>query len=200
MALAAIPIVPWRTLGGNGAHPETRRLLENAAETFLQGTPVWVDSTGYLAASPTISSALTIAGFSQQEAHNRTSDGVVEHTTEGTVVNQPSAQVIPGGARPDDGRIGVWVATSQVVWIGAFYNDTALETPAQADVGQIYGLTKQSNGFWAVDKNITAAASGAICEIVDLPVISGNPQAPATPVPGSLVAFKITQAARQLDI
>jgi hypothetical protein len=199
--MTAIPITPLRVLGGNGAHPVTRRLLEDAGETFLQGTPVVVqDSDGYLIESPTISSALTIAGFSQQEARNRASDGVVEHTTEGTVPFQTNAQVIPGGARPDDGRIGVWIANSQTEFVAAFYATATAAIPTQADIGNIFGLTKQSNGFWAIDSDITAAASGAICLLTEILNIPGDPLAPATPIAGQKVAFKITAAGQQFNV
>lgn len=198
--MSYIPIEVYKIMGqGNGAQPVTRRLLEAAGETFNMGTPVVVYTTsGYLIASPTLSSALTIAGFSQEPAQNLTNAGVPQTLTYGKVQNQPSAVLIPGGAPPSDGRCGVWLANDSTIFIGVV---KSTQTPAITDVGVIYGMTKDgTSGFWYIDKDITAANSGAIFEIVEIPVIPGDPLAPATPVAGGKVAFKVTKAGRQFDI
>lgn len=193
-----MPIVPWKSLRGNGAHPVTQRLLEDETETFKKGTPVVV-TNGYLIESPTIDSALKIAGFSQEPAANLTVQGVPEHLTQGDVENQPNAVIIPGGVKMNDGRCGVWIADDQTVFIGQVKSD---QTPAQTDIGVIYGLTKDgTSGQWFVDKTITAAGSGAICEVVAIPAIPGDPYAPVdAPVANGKIAFKITKAGQQFSI
>ena len=193
-----LPIQPWKVLNKNTGTPQTRRLLEKATQTFLQGTPVVVEtSSGYLIASPTLSSALTIAGFSQEKAGNLTTSGTAQTLNQGAPINQPNAVIIPGGAWPSDGRNGVWIADDDTIFIGIVDSD---QTPAITDVGKIYGLTKASDGFWFVDKDITAAASGAILEIVEIPVIPGDSLAPATPVAGGKIAFRVTHAGQQFTI
>ena len=189
-----MPIQPWQSLRGNAAAFNTRRLLENAGETFKIGVPV-VPSSGYLIESPTISSALKIAGFSQEFAANLTTDGVPKTITYGSVQNQPSAVLIPGGVPPNDGKCGVWIADDVTVFIGQVKVD---QTPALTDVGVIYGLTKDgTSGQWYVDKDITAAGSGAIVEIVAIPAIPGDVYAPVSgPVANGKVAFKVTRAAQ----
>jgi len=192
-------IQPWKVLSSNTGTPQTRRLLEKATQTFLQGTPVVVEAaSGYLIASPTISSALTIAGFSQEAAANLTASGTAQTLSQGAPINQSNAVIIPGGAWPNDGRNGVWIADNQTIFIGTVKDD---QTPAITDVGLIYGLTKDgTSNLWYVDKTITAAGSGAILEIVELPVIPGDSLAPSTPVAGGKVAFRVTRAGQQFAI
>lgn len=194
-----IPIKVWKVLGGNGAQPEHRRLKEDAGETMKVGTPVVVQSSdGMLIESPTLSSALTIAGFCAEPGANLASDGVPKTLTYGSVENQANAVLIPGGAPPNDGKCGVWIANDRTLFIGVV---RGADTPAQSDIGKIYGLTKNgTSGYWEVDKSITAAANGAIVEIIELPVISGDSLAPATPVAGGKVVFRITKAGQQYGI
>lgn len=184
-------IQPWRVLKGNGAQPRTLRLLENAGETFLQGTPVVVTS-GYLATSPTLSSALTIAGFAQQKAANLTTDGVPKVQNQGAPINQPNAVIIPGGEWPNDGRCGVWVADDGVTFRGNLKSDQIWSmTTSRASLA---GLTKDGTSLlWYVDLSITAAASGAIVELID----SIESQFGQTLSLGGPVEFKITKAAQQ---
>jgi hypothetical protein len=192
-------IKPWKVVGGNASHPYHLRLLEDAEETFLAGTPVVVqDSDGMLIESPALSSALTIAGFSAEAGSNLTTEGVAETLTQGSVENQPLAQIIPGGVAPNDGRCGVWIADDKTLFIGVVQTT---QTPAQADVGNIFGATKDgTSDLWYIDKDITAAGSGAIFEIIEIPIISGDPLAPATPVAGGKIVFKVTKAGRQYSI
>lgn len=194
-----VPIQVWKVLGGNGAQPEIRRLKEDATETFKEGTPVVVqDSDGMLIESPTLSSALTIAGFSIEPGANLTTEAVPKTLTYGSVPNQANAKLIPGGAPPNDGKCGVLIANDRTLFIGTV---RAADTPAQSDIGNIYGMTKNgTSSYWEVDKSITAANSGAIVEIVEIPVISGDPLAPATPVAGGKVVFRITKAGQQFTI
>lgn len=194
-----IPAVVYKTVLSPTGTPQARRLLEKASQTFKQGTPVVVESTGYLIASPTLSSALKLAGFCQEPASNLASSGVPKTLTYGSVQNQPSAKLIPGGAPPNDGRCGVNIADENTQFI--LPCDLA-HTPAVTDVGLIYGLTKDAtSGLWFIDTTITAAASGAVLEVVEIPAIPGNPLAPVTgPIAGGLMVVRVTKAAQQFGI
>lgn len=181
----------YKQLGGNGAHPETRRLAEKSSQTFLAGTPVVVEAaTGYLIASPAISSAITIAGFAQEPASNLSSSGVRKFLTYGSVENQTSAVLIAGGGPINDGKCGVWIASDRTLFIG---NYKAAQTPAVTDIGLIYGMVKDgTSNLWYIDTAITAAGSGAICEIVELldsPLVAAG-----------RVSFRITRAGQQFGI
>jgi hypothetical protein len=116
-------------------------------------------------------------------------------TTGFKVNNQASAVVIPLGAPPNDGTLGMVLATESMEF-QATYGDSATAANAvlaQVQVGAIRGLTKDAgNGFWYVDNNITTAAGGACVEIIELvdPVGTLNGK----------VIFKVTKAAQQLSI
>lgn len=185
-------IVPYRSLRGNGGQPRTLRLLEKAAMTFLQGTPVVVEAaSGYLIDSPTINSALTIAGFAQEKGANLTSSGVAQVANAGAPINQSAAKIIYGGAWPNDGRCGVWIADDSVTFKGNLKDD---QTYAATDKGVIYGLTKDgTTNLWYIDKTVTLAANGAIVEIID----SIELQFGETPTAGGEVEFRITRAGQQ---
>lgn len=187
-------ITPYRSLRGHAGHPRTLRLLENAGETFLKGVPVVVTS-GYLGESPTINSALVIAGFSQQKAANLTTDGVPKVANQGAADNQPNSVIIPGGEWPNDGRCGVWVAEDPVTFRGTLKSDqTFVQT---TDVGALAGLVKDgTTNLWYIDKTITDPASGAIVEIVD----SIEAQFGQTPSAGGAVEFRITHAGQQFNL
>lgn len=191
-------IFPWKVLSSNTGTPQTRRLLEDESETFLMGTPVVLNAGGYLIASPTLSSALTIAGFAQEAGANLTTEGVAQVASQGAPLNQSSGKIIAGGAWPNDGRCGVWIADNNTLFIG---NVKSTQTPAQSDIGLIYGMTKDgTTNLWYIDKDITAAGSGAIFEIVEIPVISGDTLAPSTPVAGGKIVFRVTKAGQQFGI
>lgn len=184
---STLPITVYQVKGTPHALPQQKRLLEDESETFKTGTPVVV-SSGYLIASPTLSSALKIAGISSEAAHNLTTQGVPQTLTYGSVQNQPSAVNIPLGAPLSDGCCGVFIADDNTIFV-ADSDSTAI---AAADVGAIYGITADSNGQWFIDKTITAAASGAIAEVVALVDEIGTAY--------GRVAFRITNAGQQFGI
>src|SRR6516164_9406470 len=129
-----IPARVYRVLSMNIGAPAARRFLEKSAQTFKQGVPVVVENTGYLIESPTLSSALTIAGFSQNPGANLTTSGTPKTLTQGNPINQPSGVIIPGGVAPNDGRCGVDVASDENLFI---LPCDGAHTPAVTDVGLI---------------------------------------------------------------
>lgn len=194
----ATPVKVGRLLGTGTANPGEKRLLEKAAQTFLIGTPLSVEvASGFVIACAAITNAATaiIAGFAVEPASNLTTNGVAKTLTYGSVQNQASAALIPFGAPPNDGTVGMAIATDDVYFIGTCgHGATAANaTLAQTDVGAIFGLTKDlGNNLWYVDKNITTVGTGACVQIMDLlsPVLTLN----------GLYLFKVTHAAQQLSV
>ena len=145
----SIPIRAVRTTTAN--QPPVRRLAEDAIQTFLAGTPVKVYTTtgGVIAWPGDGGSAVTdaIAGFSQEDASYLTTLGVPKTLSFGTVPNQPAAVNIPRGAPLNDGKVGVELASEEVVFHGQV-GTTAVAT----DIGKSYGLTIDTDLHWYVDK------------------------------------------------
>lgn len=188
----------FRTRLDASAVANMKRMLEKAGQTFNQFVPVQVEAaSGFIIECATITSVATaiIAGFSTEPGNNLTTNGTAKTLNTGwKVPNQASAVVIPIGAPPNDGTIGMVLATESMEFIGT-YGDSATAanaTLAQTQVSAIRGLTKDAgNGFWYVDNNITTLAGGACVEIIDLidPVGTLNGK----------VLFKVIKAAQQLS-
>jgi len=193
----AVPFRIWKVDDTNGAQPGIRRYGEKASQTFLQGTPVQIDSgTGFVQANPTINSAATaiIAGMSTEGASNLTTSGTAQtQNLIQKVPNQTSAVITAIGAPPNDGTVGLVKASDTNIFIGLEGGSTtdADGTIAATDLGAIFGLTKDATtGFWYVDKDITTTAGGACVEVVELIDAVGTLH--------GRVAFKVTSAAQQL--
>jgi len=102
--------------------------------------------------------------------------------------------LIPVGAPPNDGTMGLHEAVDSTIFIGVLGNGAtaANATIAQADLGAIFGLTKDAgNGFWYIDNNITTTAGGACVQIVELVDAVGTLNGHE--------AFKVLHAAQQLS-
>ena len=162
-----------RTVSGNS--PTVNRIIENAAQTFLRGTIVQIDaSTGSVEEWDGTTYDRGIAGVAAEFSANLTTAGVAIQP--GSIANivpyQASAVFIPRGAPPNDGKIGVQVANLDNV----FYGQTD-DTVAQADVGDEYGLTKDTDGHWYVDQTKSTAGTNTAVKIVGLdPNDQGTPR------------------------
>lgn len=200
MAISAVPILPVKTISGNQF--EATRIIEEASQTFQQGTPVQITvADGGVKAwdgTTPITSAHLIAGISYEAAHNYASTGLgaplpfqpVVGTgstiTFGSVQNQSSAVNIPMGAPFADGRMGYFQGNPDTIFSATFGNNGNPATPLATDVGLQYGLTIDSNSkFWYVDKNKTG--TGAVVTVVAL-----DPR--YTPAAGTNVLFVFIQA------
>src|SRR5262249_59695794 len=110
MAVGAIPILPVKTVSGNAFNAQ--RIIEEAAQTFLLGTPVSIASDGGLQAwNGTTFTAVTkgsVVGISYEAASNLASLGLGSPAvfgaigrgaavTFGSVPTQASAVHIPHG-------------------------------------------------------------------------------------------------------
>jgi len=193
----AQPIYPQKVLIGGTANAVMRRLLEKASQTFKIGVPVQVEAaSGYVQECAAITNAATalIAGFASEFANNLSSSGVAKTLTYGAVQNQSSAVLIPQGAPPNDGTMGLHEAVDSTIFQGVLGNgsDGTLAVIAATDLGAIYGLTKDAgNGFWYIDNNKTTVGTGACVQIVELVDAVGT-------LNGRL-AFKVLHAACQLS-
>ena len=154
-----------------GAQPNHRRLAEDAAQTFLEGVPVTLNTgTGGVNEWGGLGLSNNILGISKEAASNLTTVGVPKTLTYGSVPNQPNAVKIPMGAPLNDGRIGVDTADGGTIFKGQVGPS---QTTALTDVGKQYGMTKDSDNHWYVDKTKTtttgsASSSDAVVEIVAL--------------------------------
>jgi hypothetical protein len=193
MAGKSEPFVPYLIEGpGGSSHPVGRRFLEDETETFLRGTPVYVDVTeGLLVHNAAITNAsdVVIAGFAQEDAHNLTVGGVAQLTNEGHPQNQSSAVIIPGGARPSDGACGVWLADLNCSFVGRLLEGVVV---AITDLGSLFGITIDTNNYWYIDKTKTTAGAGGIITITKLidPVGTDHGR----------LAFKVVQANCQFSV
>ena len=157
--MASAVIFATRTVSGN--QPVMRRLAEGVAETFLRGVPVFVAiADGGLEEALTLDDGgagdniRALAGFNKEPGSNLVTVGVGVELGFGTVPNQPSAINIPRGAPISDGRNGIEMAAADTVFSGQV---GPAQTPVIADVGQTFGLTRDTDGSWFVDRTRTAA-------------------------------------------
>src|SRR3954462_12443093 len=111
----ATPIRHYQTQFNSSSVAQLRRMLEKATQTFNQGVPVQVEvASGFLIECAAIVSVATaiIAGMSTESGNNLTTSGTAKTlTTSFKVPNQASAVVIPIGAPPNDGTLGLVVAS-----------------------------------------------------------------------------------------
>jgi hypothetical protein len=193
----ATPILSLRVVGTVGANAPIRRLIEKAAQTFLLGVPVQVDTAlGAVQAVGPITTPATaiIIGFSCDYGANLATTGKAQSQTQtGHPPNQPAAVFIPVGAWPNDGTTGFIQALPENVFVGKLGNsvDGTLATIQNTDVTKIYGLAKDAGtGQWYIDGGVTTAAAGACVQITEL-----------VDKPGTLngrLGFVVIAAAQQL--
>lgn len=173
-----------------GTTPFTSSQPEYTGQTFLSGTPVALNSSGFVIAWPSTGSPTgTILGIAESFGQNLggaagayapampfgqiTGSGAI--ATYGSVPNEPNAVNIALGTPVADGRT-LYMEANQDSIFQALFDDSAASpstanyTPTQADIGATFGLTKDANGLFYVDRNVTGTSSpGAVIQIVALP-------------------------------
>lgn len=176
--MASALIQERETVSGNQFR--MNRINEDAAQTFLAGTPLQVNNaTGALKAWDGVTIASGIAGIAKEFGANLTTAGVPLGTTQpaagpaatgpgggitfGSVQNEPAAFNL---SRPyfNDGKTGAVLAIPDNV----FYAQVGpTQTTVQTDVGKQYGLTKDTDGHWFVDKTKTGASAVLVIIALD---------------------------------
>lgn len=168
--------------------PFTNALPEKSGQTFLYGTPVQLAS-GYVQAWDGTTVSAGILGVAESFGLNLGSNGAGAPVppwggitgsgaiqTYGSVLNQPSAVNVALGTPISDGRTLFMEPNSDNIFEALFDNSggtvAADWTPTVADVGVAYGLTKDANGYWYVDKNKTGGS--AVLQIVSLSPLYGS--------------------------
>lgn len=180
MANFADAIEPILDLGGAISFP-IAYAPEEAGQTFVEGTPVQIDSTGIGAADGGVAAwdgtGLTaqIAGIAIQNANNLATTGAGQSQPfspvlgPGSVIgnyaansNQPLAVITPPMVPLSDGTLGFYIALPSTRFVGKL-GTSATVTPvatSNAQVGLAFGLTKDSgNNFWYVDTNKTGGTA-----------------------------------------
>jgi len=168
--VASIEIHSVQSVSGN--QPRVRRMAEKAGQTFLPGTPVFIDATGFvLAVVSPATTAVPLAGFSKEQAANLAASGVAQQQTFGSVPNEALAVNI---ARPffNDGNTGFEVGTQDTVFLGQV---GPAQTATVALLGTTAGLKIDTDNHWFVD---TAAAG--VNKVVTIVKLDPNDQS-ATP-------------------
>lgn len=178
--MATALIQERRTVSGNQF--AMRRIIEKAGQTFLAGTPVELDVANSSSVFPWDGTSLTgkIAGISKEFGANLTTTGVPLGTS-GSTPSGPGGLLFQGGgqvfgtvqnesaaqnfSRPyfNDGMTGFVVANTDTVFYGQV---GPAQTTAVTDKGTQYGLTKDTDNHWFVDKTKTGA--NAVLIVVDL--------------------------------
>lgn len=176
------PIIVVSTISGN--QEKIQHYLENAGETFLNGTPVALDANGNTIAWGGVDLTQSIIGISILAALNLATDGKGASPifgsvgfpggfpTVGSVQNQPSAVNLPHGAEFADGTTTVQLAVADTIFEGQVDASTgATYNATQAAVGTQRGLTIDATGHWYVD--LAKATPGTNTAVT---VVSLNPQ------------------------
>jgi len=157
------------TVSGN--QMRMSRLIEDAAQTFLAGTPLMINNaTGGLKAWDGVTLTNGIAGIGKEFGANLVTAGIPLNAPPGiapgalgiggglsfgSVQNQPAAVNL---LRPyfNDGRTGVVLAVTD----NLFYAQVGpSQTTLITDIGKQYGMTKDVDGHWYVDKTKTGASA-----------------------------------------
>jgi hypothetical protein len=160
--MASALIYAIRTVSGN--QPVVDRIIEKNAQTFVLGVPVQIDA-GTGAIKEWDGATLPgIAGFSKAAGANLTTTGTAQTLTFGVVPFQSSGVNIPRGAPFNDGKTPFEAAAPDTVFYGQI--NPTVQVLLATDVGKSYGLTKDTDGHWFVDK--TKVGASAAVKIIEL--------------------------------
>lgn len=183
-----IPII--QTKNKANTTPFTYAQPELAGQTFPTGSPVMIDPTGYMKVWDGTTASL-VAGVAESFGQNLGTNGAgapappwggITGTgalqTYGIVPFQPNAVNIALGAPVIDGRTLFTSPGVDNVYEAIFDNASgavaADYTPVQSDIGKQYGLTKDANNFWYVDKSKATAGTNTSIQIVGINTADGS--------------------------
>ena len=208
MANFADAIEPTQDLGGAISFPISYG-VEEAAQTFVEGTPVsflTAGDGGLAAWDGTNPGNPVIAGFAIQNANNlgTLGQGLPQPYSPvlgpGSVIgsyaanaNQPLAVITPPMVPFTDGTLGFYVAAPTTRFIGKAGTSTGVIPVATAltMVGVAFGLTKDTgNNYWYID---TGKTGGNAC----VRIVGISPLEPVGTVGGHLI-FTVLNASAQI--
>ena len=207
MANFSIPIEPVANLGGAVSFP-VLHIIEEATQTAPAGTPCMINATdGGVQAWDGSTVTAGIAGFLIENFSNLATTGLGAPqgfspvlgagSTIGSYAanpNQPLAVITPSLVPINDGGVSFAVGFPGTEFVAALGSSAATSNTAVATanqyVGQAYGLTKDANGYWYVDINVTGA--NAVARITQL-----DPR-DAVGTVGGRVWFTVVSTAAQL--
>ena len=169
--------------------PYTSSQPEAAGQTFLSGSLVQLNGSGFVQIWDGTTTSAGILGVSESFGLNLGSAGSGAPTppwgqitgsgaiqTYGSVVNAPNAVNEAIGTPVSEGRTYYEEGNADTIFEATFDNSAgtvaADYTPTQASIGVAYGLTADGNGYWYVDKNKTGGA--AVLQIVALNPLVGS--------------------------
>jgi hypothetical protein len=200
------PILPIMNRANTA--PLTNGLAELASQTFKNGTPVQMASSGFVQAWDGTTVSHGILGVSESFGLNLASNGLGAPgvpfgpigapgaiQTYGYVINEPLAVNIALGTPMSDGRTLFVYANNDNIFEAIYDNSAgtvaADYTPTQAMIntsaGQL-GLTADSNHFWYVDADKTGG--DAVLQIVGINPLDGF-------IVNARVRFQFLAAAQQ---
>lgn len=168
-----------------GTTPFTNALPEKAGQTFRFGVPVQLEGAGFVQEWDGSTFTAGILGVSESFGQNLGTDGAgapvppfggitgtLAINTYGAVPNQPNAVNIAVGTPVADGRTLYMEPNSSNIFQALFDNSNGTVaadwTPTNADLGVKYGLTRDANGYWYVDKHLTGGS--AVVQVTGLPL------------------------------
>jgi hypothetical protein len=151
----------------SGNQPRVRRIIEEAGQTFLPGTPVQIAADGGVKAWDGVTVANGIAGFSKEFGNNLAALGVLPTAAVNPTPQPSTGQAIPfepsavSISRPlfRDGRQGFEIAVADTVFLGQV---GPAQTILASDVGKQYGMTIDADNHWYVDKTKSGASAVVI--------------------------------------
>jgi len=164
--------------------PFTSSQPEAAGQTFLFGSPVQLNGSGFVQQWDGVTVAAGILGVSESFGLNLGIAGAgaptppfggitgnVATQTYGNVPNQPNGVNIAIGTPVSDGRTLYMEPNQDNIFQALYDNSTgtvaANWTPVQATIGLSLGMTKDANGYWYVDGGKTGGS--AVVQVVGLP-------------------------------
>ena len=188
--------------------PLTDALAEAASQTFVPGTPVEINASGYCAEWDGTTVSNGILGVAESSGQNLASAGAGAPTAPfggitgkgaissyGSVPNMPNAYNIALGTPIADGRTLYVEANLDNVFeamcdnsAGAVAADWTMTQARLAPGSNQFGLTKDANGYWYVDFGKTGAS--AVLEVVGVNSLDGL-------IANARVRFKFLLAAIQ---
>jgi len=165
--MASIEIHSVQTISGN--QPRIRRLAEAAGQTYLPGTPLALNASGFVIAAASPLATFTnviggVIGLAKEAGANLTTAGVAQQQTFGSVPNESAAVNI---SRPyyNDGLTGIELADADTIFLGQV---GPAQTATKALIGTSIGMTKDSDNHWYFDTAKSTQGTNTVAIVVKL--------------------------------